>query len=186
MSYSHDFGHADILDAEAIGQPGARRFRIFVRSSRGDASLWMERDQLENLMEALEKVLAQTTGVMTLRAEAAANPTPPPGAPDDFPSSPDVEFQAGPMRLAYDEDDEELQLRVMPLELIEEDGELVAREDEENAFSVIFSRSQAQHLCSSVNSLTLLGRPRCPFCGPPMQARHFCEKQNGFHPANLN
>lgn len=186
MAYSRDFGRAEVLDAEAIGQPGARRFRLIVRSRRGDASLWMERDQLENLMEALEKVLAQTSGVMTLRIEAAANPTPAPGAPADFPATPDVEFQAGPMRLAYDEDDEELQLRVMPLELVEEDGELVAREDDENAFSVIFTRSQAQRLCSSVNTLTLLGRPRCPFCGRPMQARHFCEKVNGFHPANLN
>ncbi len=181
-----DFGHAEILDAEAIGQPGSRRFRIFVRSSRGAASLWMERDQLETLSAAIEKVLAQSSGVMTLRAEAQANPSPPPGAPDDFPSDPDVEFQVGPMQLGYDEDDEELLLRATPLELIEEDGELYARDAENATFSVIFSRSQAQQLCSSVNSLTLLGRPRCPFCGRPMQARHFCEKQNGFHPPNLN
>jgi uncharacterized repeat protein (TIGR03847 family) len=181
-----DFGHAEIFDAEAIGQPGARRFRIFVRSPYGSASLWMERDQLETLMAAIEKVLAQASGVMTLRAEAQAAPTPPPGAPDDFPDDPDVEFQVGPMQLGYDEDEEELLLRATPLELIEEDGEMFARDADEPAFSVLFSRSQAQQLCSSVNSLALLGRPRCPFCGRPMQGRHFCDKLNGFHPANLN
>jgi uncharacterized repeat protein (TIGR03847 family) len=186
MSPPHyDFGHAEIFDAEAIGQPGARRFRIFVRSPRGAASLWMERDQLETLMAAIEKVLAQASGVMTLRAEAQADPTPPPGAPDDFPSSPDVEFQVGPMQLGYDEDDEELLLRATPLELVEEDGELFAQESDE-AFTVLFSRTQAQQLCSSVNSLALLGRPRCPFCGRPMDRSHFCEKVNGFHPPNLN
>ena len=150
-----DFGHAEILDAEAIGQPGARRFRIFVRSPRGCASLWLERDQLETLMAAIEKVLAQASGVMTLRAEAQARPTPPPGAPADFPDDPDVEFQVGPMQLGYDEDDEELLLRATPIELIEEDGEMYARDADEPAFSVFFSRSQAQQLCSSVNSLIL-------------------------------
>ena len=86
----YDFGRAEIFDAESIGEPGSRRFRIFVRSPRGTASLWLERDQLETLGSLIEKVLAKTTGVMTLRAEAQAEPTPPPGAPDDFPSEPDV------------------------------------------------------------------------------------------------
>src|SRR5262244_282316 len=43
----HDFGRAELLDAEAIGQPGSRRFRLFARSGRGSAVLWMEREQLE-------------------------------------------------------------------------------------------------------------------------------------------
>lgn len=182
----YDFGRADVFDAESIGEPGARRFRIFVRSRRGSASLWLERDQLETLGSLIEKVLAQTTGVMTLRAEAQAEPTPPPGAPSDFPREPDVEFIVGPMQLGYDDDDEELLLRATPIEVVESEGELFAREGEEPLFSVLFTRQQAQQLCSSINSLMLLGRPRCPFCSRPMGPGHICAKQNGYHPVGLN
>lgn len=182
----YDFGRADIFDAESIGEPGARRFRIFVRSPRGSASLWLERDQLETLGSLIEKVLAKTTGVMTLRAEAQAEPTPPPGAPGDFPPEPDVEFLVGPMQLGYDDDDEELLLRATPIEVVESDGELFAREGAEPLFAVLFTRQQAQQLCSSINSLMLMGRPRCPFCGRPMGPSHICAKQNGYHPVGLN
>lgn len=183
---SNNFGRAEIFDAESIGEPGARRFRIFVRSLRGSASLWLERDQLETLGSLIEKVLAQKSGVMTLRAEAQADPTPPPGAPADFPHEPDVEFLVGPMQLGYDDDDEELLLRATPIELIQDDGELVAREDTDALFSVFFTRQQGQQLCSSINSLMLLGRPRCPFCNRPMGQDHICPKQNGYHPVGLN
>ena len=182
----YDFGRAEVFDAESIGEPGARRFRIFVRSGRGSASLWLERDQLESLATHIEKVLAKTTGVMTLRAEAQAEPTPPPGAPADFPTNPDVEFIVGPMQLGYDDDDEEMLLRATPIEVVERDGELFAREGEEPLFSVLFTRQQGQQLCSSINSLMLMGRPRCPFCNRPMIEGHICEKQNGYHPVALN
>jgi uncharacterized repeat protein (TIGR03847 family) len=181
-----DFGRADIFDAEAIGEPGARRFRIFARSRRGAASLWLERDQLETLGALIEKVLSQSTGVMTLRAEAQAEPTPPPGAPADFPEEPDVEFLVGPMQLGYDDDNEELLLRATPIELVERDGELFARDGDEPLFSVFFTRTQAQQLCASINSLMLMGRPRCPFCNRPMGQDHICAKKNGYHPVGLN
>ncbi len=45
----HDFGRAELVDAEAIGEPGHRRFRLFARSSYGTASLWLERQQMEAL-----------------------------------------------------------------------------------------------------------------------------------------
>ncbi len=182
----YDFGHAEVFDAESIGEPGARRFRIFVRSRQGAASLWLERDQLETLGALIEKVLAQSTGVMTLRAEAQATPTPPPGPPDDFPREPDVEFLVGPMQLGYDDDAEELLLRATPIELEERDGELFASEGDEPRFAVLFTRQQAQHLCASINSLMLMGRPRCPFCNRPMGPGHVCAKQNGYHPVGLN
>ena len=182
----YDFGHAELFDAEAIGEPGARRFRIFVRSPRGSASLWLERDQLERLGELIEKVLAKNVSGPTLRPEAQTTLTPPPGAPADFPSDPDVEFLVGPMQLGYADDGKELLLRATPIEVVESEGDLYAREGDEPRFAVLFTRRQARNLCANINSLMLMGRPRCPFCGRPMGQGHFCAKQNGYHPLGLN
>lgn len=189
----YDFGHASLLDAEAIGEPGARRFRIFARSPRGSASLWVERDQLDRLGALIEKILAKSDETLnknaiglTLRPEAQAKLIPPPGAPADFPNDPDVEFLVGPMQLGASDDGQELLLRATPIEVIEREGELFAREGDTPRFAVIFSRRQARNLCTSINTLLLMGRPRCPFCHNQMGPGHVCAKQNGYHPVGLN
>jgi uncharacterized repeat protein (TIGR03847 family) len=189
----YDFGHASLLDAEAIGEPGARRFRIFARSPRGSASLWVERDQLDRLGALIEKILAKGDEQpnknalgLTLRPEAQAKLIPPPGAPADFPHDPEVEFLVGPMQLGASDDGHELLLRATPIEVIESEGELFAREGDTPRFAVIFNRRQARILCASINTLLLMGRPRCPFCNSQMGPGHICPKQNGYHPVGLN
>jgi uncharacterized repeat protein (TIGR03847 family) len=181
-----ELGRVELLDAEAIGQPGNRRFRIYARSSRGTASLWVEREQLEALSLALDQLLAQVAGGMVLRAEVQVNRPVPPGAPADFPEEPDVEFQVGQMQIGYDEDTDLVTLRVAPLLLIEQEGELLATDDVEFVLSVTATRSQAERLSAHITDILAAGRPRCPFCGRPMQDGHVCEKQNGYHPIGLN
>jgi len=182
----YDFGRAELFDAEAIGQPGARRFRLFARSPRGTASLWIEREQMDALSTAFEQLLAQVSGVATLRAEAQANPDPVPGIPADFPIAPDLDFSVGQMQIGYDEENDRILVRAAPLELIEEEDGLTVREDSEPLFSTIISRGQATRLIAHINAILAGGRPRCPFCGRPMQGKHICDKQNGFHPPSLN
>ncbi len=183
----HDFGHAELLDAEAIGKPGERRFRLFARSGVMTASLWLEREQLEQLSLAVDRLLARVAGGEVLRPEALADVAPPPGAPGDFPESPDVEFQVAAMQLGYDPDTDLILLRAAPMELVEQEGgELTLREDVEPHFSAVISRAQATRLSAHLLSILAAGRPRCPFCGRPMEDRHVCEKQNGYHPIGLN
>ena len=43
---SKDFGIVEILGAEAVGQPGQRRFRIYVQAHRNSAIMWMEKEHL--------------------------------------------------------------------------------------------------------------------------------------------
>jgi uncharacterized repeat protein (TIGR03847 family) len=181
-----DFGQAELFDAEAIGQPGNRRFRLYYRSHRGTASLWLEREQMEALSLAIDQMLAQISGGDVLRPEALANPPTPPSAPPDFPEHPDVEFRVAQMQLGYDEDGDRIILRAAPLELVEQDGELAVREDVEPQFSASISRAQATRVSSHIVGILASGRPRCPFCGRPMQEKHVCEKQNGFHPVGMN
>ena len=181
-----DLGRAELLDAEAIGQPGNRRFRVYARSPRGTASLWVEREQMEALSLAIDQMLAQIAGGMVLRAEAQAAPALPPGAPSDFPEDPDVEFQVGKMQISYDEETDLIMLRVAPILLIEQEGELVTADDAEFLLAITSTRAQAERLSTHITAILAAGRPRCPFCGRPMQDGHVCEKQNGYHPVGLN
>ena len=181
-----DFGRAQLVGAEAIGEPGNRRFRIYVRSARGAASLWLEREQLDALGQAMEQLIARITRGLALRIEAVAKAPKPPGAPADFPEEPDVEFPVGNMQLGYDEAHDRTLLRAGPLILIERDGEYFANDEMDLPFSVVFSRSQAEQLTLHIRGIIAAGRPRCPFCDKPMGPNHMCDKQNGFHPAALN
>jgi uncharacterized repeat protein (TIGR03847 family) len=181
-----DFGRAQVLGAEAIGEPGHRRFRMYVRSQRGSASLWVEREQLDTLGQAMEQLEARLTSGMRLQIEAVARGPKPPGAPADFPEEPDVEFAVGNLQIGYDERHDRIILRAGPLILLERDGEYFATEEAELPFSFYFSRAQAEQLSMNIRGIIAAGRPRCPFCNRPMEPNHMCEKQNGFHPAALN
>jgi uncharacterized repeat protein (TIGR03847 family) len=185
-SDAHDFGRAEILDAEAIGQPGQRRFRLFARSPQGTASLWLEREQMEALSLALDQLLAQISGGAVLRKEAQSSVPTPPGAPADFPEEADVEFRVAQLTIGYKEDDDLVVVLAAPLELVEQEGEVVARDDVEPQFAAGISRQQANRLSTHIAGVLAGGRPRCPFCGLPLEPEHVCVKQNGYHPVELN
>src|SRR5271165_7495360 len=181
-----DFGRAELFDAESVGEPGNRRFRLFARNRNRTAGLWLEREQLEQLSLAVDRLLARLSGGEILRPEAMAHVAAPPTAPDDFPDHPDLEFQVSSMQLGYDHERELILLRAAPLELIEREGELLVNEDAEPLFSVLITRTHATRLSAHLLSILASGRPRCPFCNRPMESPHICEKQNGYHPASLN
>ena len=39
---SVELGSVRVLGADAVGQPGQRRFRLFVQTARGSAIMWMQ------------------------------------------------------------------------------------------------------------------------------------------------
>src|ERR1700751_3256619 len=94
LHMSTDLGHVKLLGADALGQPGQRRFRLFALGQRPalSAVMWLEKEQLNNLSLALDRVLAQLTEGRYLRTEAQADP---PSLsvemPATFPKSPDFD-----------------------------------------------------------------------------------------------
>ncbi len=145
-------------------------------------ALWMEKEQLNNLSIALDRILAQLTEGRILRTEAQASAQPPPeGAPANFPAKPNYEFQVGQLRISYDERRNLLVLISVPLEIVMEPGQepqVILRE--EDSLSFRFTLQQAQHLSSSITILVSSGRPVCPLCGTPLDdGPHACAKQNG-------
>jgi uncharacterized repeat protein (TIGR03847 family) len=181
-----DFGRAEMLGAEAVGEPGARRFRLFARGRRGEtASLWMEKEQLDALAIAMERLLAHASGRMALRREASADPTPPPSAPADFPEQAAVEFVVGQLQIGYDPDEELIFLRAASVESLL-GNDLGSSDEFEPEFSIAASRGQIANVSADIAGVLGAGRPRCPLCGRPMQEGHICDKQNGYHPVGLN
>jgi uncharacterized repeat protein (TIGR03847 family) len=180
-----DLGRAELVGAEAIGVPGNRRFRVFARSRRGTASLWLEREQMEALATAIDQLLAESSNALVLRPVVQANAAPPPGAPADFPASADADFQVGQLQVGYDEENDIILLRAEPLRILEpgEDPEEIEFQPQLSAY---LTHTQAERLSAHITSALAGGRPRCPLCGRPMEPAHVCEKQNGFHPIGLN
>jgi uncharacterized repeat protein (TIGR03847 family) len=179
---SIDLGPIEILGAEAIGQPGERRFRLFALAGARSLLLWMEKEQLNTLALALDRVMAQISGGNILRTVAQAAPQlQPESLPANFPRHPTAEFQVGQIRIGYDERHNLLALIASPIEILLEPGQeprAIIREDESVSF--LFTLPQAQQLTRSVTSLMTGGRPVCPLCNTPLDGGpHACIRQNG-------
>ncbi len=187
-------GPVDLLGADAVGQPGQRRFRLFARSRRVSMLIWIEKEQLSSLALELDRLLAQLSEGRVLRtiAEAqeagkgATNQST--GMPANFPKSPDYELHAsGPsgqavqMILSYDEGHELLELLAVPVDIVLQAGQepqAVIREDD--AVSLLFTQEQAQELSNTITTLVSSGRPVCPLCHTPLDGGpHACVRQNG-------
>lgn len=178
---SVDLGRVRVLGADAVGQPGQRRFRLFAQSGRGSLVVWMEKEQLNSLSIALDRALAQLSEGQVLRTEArAGGRSSPQTMPADFPSSPTYEFQAGQIGLNYDERDDLFLIGVTPFEIILQGEEPAVQLRDEDEVSFLFSLYEAQNLSSVIASVVNAGRPVCPLCGIPLDGGpHACVKQNG-------
>ncbi len=180
---SKDLGPINALGAEAIGQPGQRRFRLFVRSKRGAAFIWMEKEQLNHLSLIIDRFLAQLSQGQVLRTEAQAGglPATTTSLPVDFPLSPEHDFQVAELRINYEERRSMFQLVAVPLEIIMQPGEEpAARINEADAVSFLFTQQQAQALTNTIAAIVPAGRPVCPLCGTPLDGSpHACVRQNG-------
>ncbi len=179
---SVDLGRARVLGADAVGQPGQRRFRLFAQSNRGSLVVWMEKEQLNSLSVELDRALAQLSEGQVLRTEArAGGRLSPQKMPADFPVPPMYEFQAGQIGLNYDGRDDLFMLGITPFEIILQGNEepvVQLREEEEVTF--LFTLQEAQQLSAAITAVVGSGRPVCPLCGAPLDGGpHACVKQNG-------
>lgn len=180
---TRDLGTAHIVGAEAIGQPGQRRFRLFARTRTYAAILWVEKQQLLDLSLVIDRLLAQASqgGILRVEAQAGAPRSVNKDLPDDFPMPPDYDFQVGQLRLDFDTARESFVLAAVPFEVIEnEEGELEPLLQDEEALSFQFTLEQARELTSRIEFLARRGRPVCPLCNTPLDGGpHACVKQNG-------
>jgi uncharacterized repeat protein (TIGR03847 family) len=162
-----DFGVVDAVDAEAIGEPGQRTFRLRARSVANYAALWMEKEQLATLGRAISQVLAE-------RSSHRGEPTEQPGRLDDFIEHPDVDMQVVRLGLDFDAETDRIAL-------LADDQPGLDRGDTPT-FRLEIERADALNLVRVISEVVAAGRPLCPLCGRPIQApgeAHFCPGSNG-------
>ena len=165
-----DFGRADLLEPEAIGEPGKRTFRLRVRSGAGSASLWLEKEQLAALTLAIRQLLEQTDDADTLERDESA-------AGSAFPEPAQVEFKIGRLGIGYDESNRAVSIFAYTIEDAGED------EDDDSAsptFSCNISRTQCRSFAERAEDVISSGRPVCVLCGGPIEdGEHRCGRRNG-------
>lgn len=170
---AHEMGRVARLKADAVGQPGSRRFRLLVESQSGQAGIvWMEKEQLFNLGIHIKHLIAELEEEgMERRVEEASDPK---GEDATLPvteASPEVEFQAARIAVGYDRD---TALFIITAYDTDED-DLPG-----NELSLEATQQEVEALADESFEVCAAGRPRCRLCGAPMNPEgHVCPKHNG-------
>lgn len=173
MSFQHHkYELATVLEAEAIGEPGSRRFRVIAGVPSDVVSLWMEKEQLHALGLAIEQLIEQLGAVGVITQDVTPEPAPlgepvPPTAP---------EYLVSKMAIGYDD---EMGLVAIFAHDIEQS------DDDSPIFDARAPLSAARALAEQIEAVVAAGRPRCPRCGAPIGPEgHVCPHNNGHLPWN--
>lgn len=168
MSTSFELDPCSRITAGAVGEPGSRVFYLQARSGEQLVTLLAEKEQIRALAASIEQMLAAA----------------PPSDDDAPPVEDDLELEEpllpewriGPMALHYDQERD--RIAVIASELIEDDGSA----EEPATARFVVTRAQADALAGHAEEVVEAGRPRCRFCGNPMDADgHTCVAMNGHH-----
>jgi uncharacterized repeat protein (TIGR03847 family) len=158
-----DFGDVDEIDVETIGQPGQRTFRMLAERGDRSASIWLEKEQLQAVGLVIDQQLARSSRsgstertLLTLAAR--------------FPSQPTIDFKVGQLAVGYDEQRHRFTFTAHDVERMDA---------AEPHFNCRASEPQARALAIKITEIVAAGRPRCPLCGAPMDAKHVCPLSNG-------
>jgi uncharacterized repeat protein (TIGR03847 family) len=163
-----DFGPVSRLQADAVGKPGQRSFRILIESQRGSACLWVEREQLQALAMLIEQLLSGWPAIQIRGGPATTKESRP--SKVAFSTSPDVDFRVGQLALGFDEQNS---LYVLLAHNVESEAE-------EPDFACQATRPQLRALSETITPLLAAGRPRCPMCEAPLSGeKHRCARADG-------
>ena len=167
----NDLGRVESVKAEAIGEPGQRTFRLLVDGPRGNACLWLEKEQLSQLSMAIQQIMALSSG------ETPQEATPLPSGASG-PGQPSLDFRVGKLSLGHAP---QVDLFIIEAHDREED------EDADPTVAFWASRSQMKDLAEEARTVVAAGRPLCPLCSAPMGPEpHVCPRANGHNSFRLS
>ncbi len=162
-------GEVQRLKAEALGEPGQRRFRMVVSILGETFIIWMEKQQMQALGIAIDQVLRQ------VQPESPDLETS--SLPIDFDEETGNQFRLGRVELGFEETGEHIVINAYDIQ------------DDENGsgLTMRMTRGQARDLVRDAAALAAAGRPICPMCGSAMDpGGHVCPEQNGHLPLHID
>jgi uncharacterized repeat protein (TIGR03847 family) len=163
MSESFDLDPVERITADAMGEPGQRTFFVQARSGMERVTLLAEKEQVRLLGQALVQLLGTLAD-----AEEGEEPT-----DLDLEEPVEPEWRVGDMSIEYEDSTDRVAIVITEL-LEEEDEGLPARA------RFVTSRAQARALAAHALDVVAAGRPRCQFCGYPLDPEgHVCPAMNG-------
>ncbi len=167
MEERHELDEVTLLSAVAVGVPGKRTFFLIIGHKEDWVRVWLEKEQLEALASAIDQFL------FTISREYHQSPSETEGPPfsDDAPSGmPEVELEIDQLALGFDQE------RAMLNILVHASG---PQKVDWTELSCRVTLGQLKKLGDQVKSLCAAGRPRCVFCGGPIDPEgHSCPKSN--------
>lgn len=168
-----DLGAVDHITADAIGEPGMRTFYLQARAGEQLVTVIVEKEQVELLARsvlelATSEPMDDDDDEETLTLEEPLDPR----------------WRAGRLSIGFDDQQDRFLLEIdeyVP-EADDEDEDdprsLLAEEPE--SISLWASRDQMLALARHGTEVAARGRPRCQFCGNPIDPEgHVCPATNG-------
>ena len=161
-----DFGLVDAVDADAVGPPGQRHFRLRARVGDQYASLWLEKEQLIEIGRIFSRLLAERSR-QTGRVREKS------GSIHSFPEEPQVDFQIARAGFDYNSEREHL--------IFIADEQTADDRASSPTFRMEISRGQAVGFIKNISGLVASGRPLCPLCKSPLEICEatICPQKNG-------
>ncbi len=168
MADAFELGPAVAVEAESVGVPGQRRFRLRAMNDTSIiATVWLEKEQLIAVGEAIESTLKEEGYRHRPRSLDQDQPA-------VLPLSLGNEIRALQLSLGLNRESSSIVL-------IGSDGP--AGDGDTSTISFEVDYYLAHLLREQITSVVSAGRPLCPLCTAPMDpAGHVCVRTNGHHP----
>ncbi|MBM3940400.1 MAG: DUF3090 family protein [SAR202 cluster bacterium] len=155
----HDLGDCSNIVAESVGRPGQRTFRLRATCARGNALVWLEKQQLYDLAISIKQVLKREVRTGAVPVEQA-------------PPSPraDHDFRAMRLAIGHDAARNRYVFYASPTD-----------DDLPHAIKFTLTESQLDDVADQALDVHAGGRPKCPLCGAALNEgeEHHCPRSNG-------